>query len=113
MSRVQTHRSERHGGTRPRKGPLCAPAAHFTGDYRFSPRPNVRFATPGHIPGSEQKRTFTILHCEAVFNLVLKNNEPLQSFGNAKPLVNEMAAPFVHETCLYAVFEYEAMDRSL
>jgi hypothetical protein len=74
---------------------------------------NVRFATPGHIPGSEQKRTFTILHCEAVFNLVLKNNEPLQSFGNAKPLVNEMAAPFVHETCLYAVFEYEAMDRSL
>ncbi|WP_236078970.1 hypothetical protein [Marinobacter nauticus] len=74
---------------------------------------SVRFATPGHIPGSEQKRTFTILHCEAVFNLVLKNNEPLQSFGNAKPLVNEMAAPFVHETCLYAVFEYEAMDRSL
>jgi hypothetical protein len=79
----------------------------------LSSKLNVRFATPGHIPGSEQKRTFTILHCEAVFNLVLKNNEPLQSFGNAKPLVNEMAAPFVHETCLYAVFEYEAMDRSL
>lgn len=88
---------------------------HHTSPLIPEPTPNlnVRFATPGHIPGSEQKRTFTILHCEAVFNLVLKNNEPLQSFGNAKPLVNEMAAPFVHETCLYAVFEHEAMDRSL
>ena len=61
----------------------------------------------------KQKRTFKILHCEPVFNSVLKNNEPLQWFGNAKPLVNEIAAPFVHETCLYAVFEHEAMDRSL
>jgi hypothetical protein len=65
---------------------------------------NVRFATVA----AKQKRTFTILHCEPVFSPVLKNNEPLQWFGNAKPLVNEMAAPFVHETCLYAVFEYEA-----
>ena len=67
-------------------------------------RMNVRFATVA----AKQKRTFTILHCEPVFSPVLKNNEPLQWFGNAKPLVNEMAAPFVHETCLYAVFEYEA-----
>jgi hypothetical protein len=73
------------------------------------PNLNVRFATGA----PKQKRTFKILHCESVFNSVLKNNEPLQWFGNAKPLVNEIAAPFVHETCLYAVFEHEAMDRSL
>jgi hypothetical protein len=74
------------------------------------PRPSCFDQAP---PVAKQKRTFKILHCEPVFNSVLKNNEPLQWFGNAKPLVNEIAAPFVHETCLYAVFEHEAMDRSL
>ena len=61
----------------------------------------------------KQKLTFTTPPLRTGFNPVLKNNEPLQWFGNAKPLVNEKAAPFVHETCLYAVFKYEAMNSSL
>jgi hypothetical protein len=44
---------------------------------------------------TKQKRTFATLHCEPVFDPVLKNDEPLQWFGNAKPLTKRQPHLFM------------------